>query len=308
MAPFDYLMARPGKNFRRQVLAAFNVWLQVDEVAFNIIDRVVEMLHNASLLSVASAASMAPSEPLINFTDIGRIDDIQDGSKFRRGFPSAHVVFGIAQTINSANYVYFIAQNHLLGLNSAVQAIQIFNEELINLHRGQGMELFWRDTRTVPSEEDYYQMISNKTGGLFRLAARLLQSASSTTHDTIPLADTIGLIFQIRDDYQNLSSTEMAADKGYCEDLTEGKFSFPVVHALRSSSSCNNELLQILNMHTEDNGLKAHAVWYMQTVTHSFDYTRYTLRNLHEQAQVDIKRIKAGNDLINRVIGALELK
>ncbi|KAL8866104.1 MAG: hypothetical protein Q9198_009041 [Flavoplaca austrocitrina] len=100
----------------------------------------------------------------------------------------------------------------------------------------------------------------------------------------------------------------MAADKGYCEDLTEGKFSFPVVHALRSSSSCNNELLQILKMHTEDKGLKAHAVWYMQTVTHSFDYTRYTLRNLHEQAQVDIKRIKPGNDLISRVIEALELK
>ena len=106
--------------------------------------------------------------------------------------------------------MYFLAQNHLLALKSAVQAIQIFNEELINLHHGQGMELFWRDTRTVPSEEDYCQMISNKTGGLFRLAARLLQSASSTTHDTVPLADTVGLIFQIRDDYQNLSSTEVS--------------------------------------------------------------------------------------------------
>lgn len=82
MAPFDYLMARPGKNFRRQVLTAFNVWLQVDEVAFNIINRVVEMLYNTSLLSVASAASIAPSEPLINFTDIRRINNIQDGLKF----------------------------------------------------------------------------------------------------------------------------------------------------------------------------------------------------------------------------------
>lgn len=52
MAPFNYLMERPGKNFRRQVLAAFNVWLQVDEVSFNIVDRVIGMLHNASLLSV----------------------------------------------------------------------------------------------------------------------------------------------------------------------------------------------------------------------------------------------------------------
>lgn len=45
-------MALPGKNFRTQVLATFNVWLQVDERSLNIIDRVVGMLHNASLLYV----------------------------------------------------------------------------------------------------------------------------------------------------------------------------------------------------------------------------------------------------------------
>lgn len=45
-------MARPGKNFRRQVLSAFNVWLEVDGESLNIIDKVVGMLHNASLLYV----------------------------------------------------------------------------------------------------------------------------------------------------------------------------------------------------------------------------------------------------------------
>ena len=43
-------MALPGKNFRTQVLVAFNMWLQVDEQSLNTIDRVVAMLHNASLL------------------------------------------------------------------------------------------------------------------------------------------------------------------------------------------------------------------------------------------------------------------
>lgn len=43
-------MSLPGKNFRTQILAAFNVWLRVDERSFNIIDRVVGMLHNASLV------------------------------------------------------------------------------------------------------------------------------------------------------------------------------------------------------------------------------------------------------------------
>ncbi|KAL8863914.1 MAG: hypothetical protein Q9198_010234 [Flavoplaca austrocitrina] len=244
-------------------------------------------------------------------TDVYRIDDIQDGSKFRRGSPAAHIVFGVAQTINAANYVYFLAQQELSVLENSTQALRIFNEELINLHHGQGMELFWRDTLTVPSEKDYYRMISNKTGGLFRLAARLLQCTSrvEATHDIILLADKIGLIFQIRDDYRNLSSTKMATEKGcYCEDLTEGKFSFPVVHALNGSSSRNNELLQILKMRTEDRVMKFHAIEYMETVTHSFDYTRATLRDLHKEAQKNVSMIQPSNDLVERILSALDIE
>ena len=87
----------------------------------------------------------------------------------------------------------------------------------MNLHRGQGIELFWRDTMTVPTEEEYLLMISNKTGGLFRLAARLMQNASLTAHDILPLADLIGLIFQIHDDYANLCSEQVIHRPVPCE-------------------------------------------------------------------------------------------
>ena len=48
--PFDYIMSLQGKNVRSQLLSAFNVWLQVDERSYNIINKVIGMLHNASLL------------------------------------------------------------------------------------------------------------------------------------------------------------------------------------------------------------------------------------------------------------------
>ena len=44
-----------------------------------------------------------------------RIDDIEDSSSLRRGLSSAHTVFGIPLTLNSANYVYFI------GLKKAIE-------------------------------------------------------------------------------------------------------------------------------------------------------------------------------------------
>lgn len=82
--------------------------------------------------------------------------------------------------------------------------MKIFNEEMMNLHRGQGMELFWRDTVQPPSEADYLQMVSNKTGGLFRLILRLLQAMSPMHIEASKLVDVIGLIFQILDDLKNV--------------------------------------------------------------------------------------------------------
>jgi hypothetical protein len=32
-------------------------------------------------------------------------------------------------------------------------------EELINLHRGQGFDIYWRDNNQSPSEDEYKQMV-----------------------------------------------------------------------------------------------------------------------------------------------------
>lgn len=93
-------------------------------------------------------------------TNTNRVDDVEDNSTLRRGVPVAHSIFGVAQTINSANYVYFCALQEIAKLNNP-SVLTIFTEELLNLHRGQGMDLFWRDTLTTPTEDDYLEMVSN---------------------------------------------------------------------------------------------------------------------------------------------------
>jgi len=91
----------------------------------------------------------------------------------------AHSIFGIAQTINSANNAYFLAQHELHKLCDPM-AMKIFTEELLRLHHGQGMDLYWRDSLTCPTEKDYLAMVTNKTGGLFRLGIKLMQIASES--------------------------------------------------------------------------------------------------------------------------------
>lgn len=54
LGPFDYLYDHPGKDIRKQLIAAFNAWLKVPEESLLIITRVVGMLHTASLLYAIS--------------------------------------------------------------------------------------------------------------------------------------------------------------------------------------------------------------------------------------------------------------
>ena len=50
LEPFTYITANPGKDMRSQLIEAFNLWMNVPEDKIVIISRLVNMLHNASLL------------------------------------------------------------------------------------------------------------------------------------------------------------------------------------------------------------------------------------------------------------------
>jgi geranylgeranyl diphosphate synthase type 3 len=262
-----------------------------------------------------------------------RVDDVEDSSVLRRGIPVANSIFGVAQTINSANYVYFKALQEL-GAMGNPKLIQIFTEELLNLHRGQGMDLYWRDSLTCPSEADYLEMVSNKTGGLFRLAIKLMQAESETdmyvqTHllllledwiliihrDCAPLVSTIGLLFQILDDHLNLSPTSgYTTLKGLCEDLTEGKFSFPVIHAIRADPS-NLVLMNILKQKTSDEEVKRYAVRYLEEKG-SFEYSKKVIGELRGKSEQLVSEVEMrvgsggadGGEALRAVLARLELR
>ena len=50
MGPYDYLYDKPGKDIRTQMITAFNDWLKVPPDRLAIINKVIGMLHTASLL------------------------------------------------------------------------------------------------------------------------------------------------------------------------------------------------------------------------------------------------------------------
>ncbi|XP_017091029.1 terpene synthase isoform X1 [Drosophila bipectinata] len=279
LQPFTYIQQIPGKQFRSELALAFNHWLLIPAEKLAQIGDIVQMLHNSSLL----------------------IDDIEDNSILRRGVPVAHSIYGVASTINAANYALFLALEKVQQLGHP-EATKVYTEQLLELHRGQGMEIYWRDSFTCPSESDYKLMTVRKTGGLFMLAIRLMQLFSTNKEDYSKLTAILGLYFQIRDDYCNLSLKEYTENKSFAEDLTEGKFGFPVIHAVRSQKQ-DKQVLHILRQRTHDIEVKKYCISLLEKLG-SFQYTRKVLETLDAEARAEVARL-GSNPYMDRLLNKL---
>jgi geranylgeranyl diphosphate synthase, type III len=289
LEPFHYINSVPGKDVRGKLIDCFQYWFHVtDIVALEQVRTIVGDLHNASLL----------------------IDDIEDNSKLRRGIPVAHKIFGVPATINAANYAYFIALQRCQALHNAT-ALQVFVDEMLNLHRGQGYDIAWRDHVRCPTEDEYLQMVRDKTGGLFRLAVGLLQcfATQHTETDFSPLVNDLAAYFQIRDDYINLADAEYMKSKSFCEDITEGKFSFPMVHAIQQQQNTphtSTQLLSILKQKTEDHDVKRYAQSLLRQLG-SLDYTLAKCSQLKESIERQVAAF-GGNPALLEILQLLHVQ
>lgn len=215
LEPYEYMNSTNGKNIRDIIVNIFAKIFNNIDADITTIRNIVNTLHNASLI----------------------IDDIEDDSTLRRGVKCSHLIYGTALTIN-AGYLKMFRILQQYSCNNDVQNIII--DELVNLHIGQGGDIYWNIKSQYPTIAQYIQMIYNKTGSLFRLIIRLCHIMSNThnlcEHDMDPKyiesCDLLTEFFQIRDDYINLTDVKYWRIKGICEDLDEGKISFLLIHNL----------------------------------------------------------------------------
>ncbi|KAJ5801567.1 uncharacterized protein N7518_003635, partial [Penicillium psychrosexuale] len=260
--PYTYINSLPSKNVRQTLIAALNSWYKVPVKSLLIIEGAVNFLHNSSLL----------------------LDDIQDGSVLRRGRPVAHQIFGVGQTINTATYL----MNEALYLVQMLSpsAVSVYTDEMRNLQLGQGRDLHWSYHTHVPTPAQYISMVDGKTGGLFRLISRLMRSEATVNRDLdiSQFATLLGRHFQIRDDYQNLQSEDYTKNKGFCDDLDEGKLSFPIILSMQSPGFSNTALSSVFKGSQKGDTLSPEMKQYILeeiTARGAFSETKAVLRKLH---------------------------
>ncbi len=187
---------------------------------------------------------------------------------------------------------------------------RIFIEEMQNLYVGQSYDLYWTHNALCPSISEYLEMVDKKTGGLFRMLTRLMVAESPVSEkvsdgDLNLLSCLIGRFFQIRDDYQNLASADYAKQKGFAEDLDEGKYSFTLIHCietLESEPKFAGDAMQLraflMKRRFEgklSNEAKREVLATMKK-TKSLDYTLGVLRELHGELEKEVGSLEARFD------------
>ncbi|KAG0167815.1 geranylgeranyl pyrophosphate synthetase [Apophysomyces sp. BC1015] len=273
LEPYEYLLSIPREDVCAKMIDAFNTWLHVPEEALEVIARVSQMLLNANLL----------------------INDVEDGSEVRRGVPTAHRLYGAPWTLNCACSMYCLSLKEIAKLNN-VNVITIYKEELAKINRGRSMDIVWRNSLTCPTEEEFLEMVDNKTGTLLSFAIKLMQATSKSETGFVRM---IAIYLTVRDDYMNMQPKNYADDKGFCEDLAKGRFSFPIIHSIRTDPS-DRRLLRIIKQRSSSVKFKLLALQLLEK-TQTFAYCQSFLEYMEQQIRLEIKDL-GGNKKLEAIM------
>ena len=238
LEPSWYLLGLGGKRWRPVLMMLVIEALGKKSEDFVEFTMIPEVVHNATLVH----------------------DDAEDDSPTRRGSPAVHVKYGLDVAINLGDFLYYFPIAALMGSEKLTtrtrgKMMNIYITEMLRVCTGQGMDIAWHRSLVGPeaiSEDEYLQMVYNKTGVLARMACELGAMLAGASQSMIKkfghFGATVGVAFQIQDDLLNIMPSELANNKGGVgDDITEGKITLMVVYALKRAKDADKQrLLEIL--------------------------------------------------------------
>ncbi len=223
-------------------------------------------------------------------------DDIADEAELRRGEPCLHLTEGLGLAINMGDLALSMVNGPVVNdplLDDATK-VRVISELIAMTCRtveGQALDLGWaRDGRYDITPDDYLTMAIHKTahysGAVPLAVGAIVAGAPEEQVEALRSygLDT-GLAFQIQDDLLNLVGTDEAKKKDFRSDITEGKRTLVVVHALQNAEPAARErLVEILSSKERDPEVLAEAVAIMEGAG-SVEYARTYAEELSQNAK-----------------------
>ncbi|XP_076763612.1 terpene synthase-like [Xylocopa sonorina] len=169
----------------------------------------------------------------------------------------------------------------------------------MQITRGQGIELYWKDNYTCPTEAEFRVMAVQKCG-IFHMIARLMPLFSDYKKDITILSGllTLGATEYIDAIFIDFCYSE---SKGY-DDLTEGCFNFLIVHAIQTGPR-GKEVMNIIKQKTKSIELKRYCVSLLKKYG-TYAYTRTVLEELNKKIREEVEHL-GGNPLFDKLLDDL---
>lgn len=248
---------------------------------------------HSGLLDIGAAIEIVHNFTLVH-------DDIMDDDDTRRGLNAVHIEYGLPTAINAGDAMLAIAFERLVlakGLENKDVAAMVNRLAWMvrRVSEGQQLDIEFED-RIAVSEEDYFEMIEGKTAVMFLTCAEVGSRMSGADDETIQcMADwglAVGLCFQLMDDLIDVLSDSDTLGKPAGSDLSQGKRTLMVIHALSQEDSPSlSDLKAVLGKGDSatqqeiDLGLKALAE------LGSIDYARDRAEMYHSKAHACLDRL-----------------
>ena len=164
-----------------------------------------------------------------------------DNSDFRHNVPSVHKKYGIDYAILAGDFLLVYALDFLVeknkSLNMSDEKILKINKKILEalkeICEGQALDSDFSRNFDLPSKQDYFLMISKKTGALFSASCFLGGLiADASLKDLEKLSNYgkyLGISFQIVDDILGIFGDSKITGKTVGNDIIEGKKTIPII-------------------------------------------------------------------------------
>ncbi len=165
-------------------------------------------------------------------------DDVIDEADTRRGRPSVNARWDNTVAILTGDFLFAKASEISSDLGTDVT--RLLARTIAILCDGQIREVAAAG-RLDQSEDAYMEIIRRKTAQLMATSCRLGGMLSDAPPDTVERLDdfgmALGLAFQLSDDIMDVTSTEEELRKLPGQDMREGVYTLPVLHALADGAN-----------------------------------------------------------------------
>ena len=213
---YDYIFDKSGKKVRASISLISSYGMNKNQQNRVKLAAIIELLHTATLVH----------------------DDIIDNSDLRRGKTTVNVAWSNSHGVLIGDFIYskaFMLMNEIGNfkvideLSSATN--KIAEGELMQLANKNNLDTSLQQLKKI----SYY-----KTGRLFeasaKSAAMLSGKSTSFIENISKAAKLIGIVFQVRDDLLDYGISKGNIGKPKMQDILEGKITYPLYFALKSSS------------------------------------------------------------------------